>query len=187
MGSLQPRILTSTHENGGDTMKRQAVTALSIVLFALSSVAATAVHAGEGDSHERKHRSHSGGGMHEHGDPARMAKHLGRKLDLEQAEQQKIENIVSAAKPEIDALRERAETNRKAMRELDVNDSNHDARLRELASEKGAIATEQALMHGRLKSEINAVLTPEQRQELATSAGKMRDRFQKRKEGRSRG
>jgi Spy/CpxP family protein refolding chaperone len=168
-------------------MKKQAVTALSIVLFALSGVAATAAHAGDGGSHYRKHRLHFGAGMHEDGDPARMAKHLSRKLDLEQAQQQEIENIMSAAKPEIDTLRERTEANRDAMHELDLNDSNHDTRLSELASEKGAIATEQALLYGRLKSEINAVLTPEQSQELAASAGKMRDRFQKRKEGRSRG
>jgi Spy/CpxP family protein refolding chaperone len=168
-------------------MKNQAVTALSIVLFALSSVAAAAAHAGEGGSHDREHRLHFGAGMHEGGDPARMAKHLSDKLDLDQTQQQEIENIVSAAKPEIDLLRERAEANRNAMHELDVNDSDHDARLSALASEKGAIATEQALLHGRLKSEINAVLTPEQRQELAASAGKMRDRFQKLKEGRERG
>jgi Spy/CpxP family protein refolding chaperone len=71
------------------------------------------------------------------------------------------------------------------MHELDINASNHDARLNVLATEKGAIATEQALLHGRLKSEIHAVLTPEQKQELAASAGKMRDRIQKHHEDRS--
>lgn len=168
-------------------MKKQALTALSIVIFALSNVAATSAHAGPGGSDERKHRLHFGTGMHAGGDPAKMVKHLSDKLDLDQTQQQEIENIVSAAQPEIEALRERAEANRKAMHELDVNDSNHDARLNELASEKGAIATEQALVHGRLKSRIHAVLTPEQRQKLAASAGKMRDRFHKREHGRSRG
>jgi Spy/CpxP family protein refolding chaperone len=168
-------------------MKQLAITALSIVLFASTSVAATAAHAGDGGSDDHRHRPHFAAGMHEVGDPVRMVKHLTRKLDLDETQQQEIENIVSAARPEIDALRERAEANRKAMHELDVNDGNHDARLNVLASEKGAIATEHALLHGRLKSEINAVLTPEQRQELATSAGKMHERFQKRKEGHSRG
>jgi Spy/CpxP family protein refolding chaperone len=166
-------------------MKKQFVTALSIVLFALGGIAATAAHADESHSDDRSHRSHFGAGMHEGGDPERLVKHLTRKLDLDQTQQQHIENIVSAAKPEIDALRDRAEANRNAMDELDINDSNRDAQLNVLATEKGAIATEQALLHGRLKSEINAVLTPEQRQELAASAGKMRDRFHKRHEGRS--
>jgi protein CpxP len=166
-------------------MKTQLATALSIVVFALGGVAATAAHAGESHRDDRNHRSHSGTGMHEGGGPERLAKHLTRKLDLDQAQQQQIENIVSAAKPEIDALRDRAAANRNAMHELDINDSNHDARLNVLATEKGAIATEQALLHGRLKSEIHAVLTPEQKQELAASAGKMRDRIQKHHEDRS--
>jgi Spy/CpxP family protein refolding chaperone len=157
------------------------------VLFALTNVAATTAHAGDDDSDDHKHRPRFAAGMHEDGDPARMVKHLTGKLDLDETQQQEIENIVSAAKPEIDTLRERAEANREAMHELDVNDGNHDARLNVLASEKGAIATEHALLHGRLKSEINAVLTPEQRQELAASAGKMRERFHRRKEGHSRG
>jgi Spy/CpxP family protein refolding chaperone len=161
--------------------------ALSILLFALSNVVTTAAQAGDDFHDDRRLRMHSGAGMHERGDPERMVKHLSRMLDLDQAQQQQIENIVSAAQPEIDALRDRAEANRKAMHELDVNDSDHDARLGALATEKGGIATEQALLHGRLKSDINAVLTPEQRQELAVTAGKTRDRFQKRKEGRSGG
>lgn len=166
-------------------MKTQLATALSIVVFALGGVAATAAHAGEGHRDDRNHRSHFGTGMHEGGGPERLVKHLTRKLDLDQAQQQQIENIVSAAKPEIGALRDRAAANRNAMHELDINASNHDARLNVLATEKGAIATEQALLHGRLKSEIHAVLTPEQKQELAASAGKMRDRIQKHHEDRS--
>lgn len=52
------------------------------------------------------------------------------------------------AQPEIDALRDRAESNGEAMHELDVNDSDRDARLGVLATEKGAIATEQARCTG---------------------------------------
>jgi protein CpxP len=169
------------HENGGYSMKKQAFIALSVAVLALGSVAASAAHGGPGGK-----GLHSGAGMHEGGDPVRMVKHLSDELDLDQAQRQEIENVISAAKPEMDALRERAEANRKAMHELDVNDSNHDTRLTELASEKGAIATEQALLHGRLKSDIHAVLTPEQREKLAESAAKMRERFEKRRDGRSR-
>jgi Spy/CpxP family protein refolding chaperone len=162
-------------------MKKQAFIALSIAVLALGSVAVSAAHGGPGGKGR-----HYGAGMHEGGDPLRMVKHLSDKLDLDQTQRQEIENVVSAARPEMDALRERAEANRKAMHELDVDDSNHDARLNALASEKGAIATEQALLHGRLKSEIHAVLTPEQREKLAASAAKMHERFEKRRDGRSR-
>jgi Spy/CpxP family protein refolding chaperone len=168
-------------------MKTRATMTLAILLFTLNNVVTTAVHAGDEFEDERRLRMHAGAGMHEYGDPERMVKRLSRKLDLDQAQLQQIGNVVSAAQPEIDALRDRVDANRKALHELDVNDGNHDTRLGVLATEKGAIATEQTLLHGRLKSEINAVLTPEQRQELAASAGKMQDRFRKRREGRSGG
>lgn len=162
-------------------MKKQAFIALSIAVFALGSVAASAAHGGPGDR-----QLHSGAGMHDGGDPVRMVKHLSDKLDLDQEQRQEIENVISAAKPEMDALRARAEANRKAMHELDVNDSSYDTRLNVMASEKGAIATEQALLHGRLKSDIHGVLTPEQGEMLAESVAKMRERFEKRRDGRSR-
>jgi Spy/CpxP family protein refolding chaperone len=165
-------------------MKNQAITALSVGLLAFSGGAAIAAQA-DGDGHEHKYRLHRGAGMHEAVDPARMVKHLTRTLELDQTQQQEVENIVLAAKPEMEALRTRAEANRQAMHDLDVNDSNHDARLNELALEKGAIVSEQALLHGRLKAEINAVLTPEQQQELASKGDQMREHFRKRRDGRS--
>jgi Spy/CpxP family protein refolding chaperone len=185
LASFAQRARTSTHDNGGDTMNKQAVTALSIVFLALTGAAAAGAQAGEGHSEHHKYRLHPGAGIHEGGDPALMVKHLTRKLDLDRTQQQEIENIVSAAQPEMDALRERAEANRRAMHELDVDDSNHDARLNALAAERGAIVSEQTLLHGRMKADISAVLTPEQRQELASGARKMHERFRKRNDGRS--
>ena len=164
-------------------MKKQLITALSVALLTATSgsVMAAQPDAREGhERHDRQLRLHRGG-MHEAGDPQAMIRHLSRTLELDQTQQQKIENILSAAKPEMDDLRERAEANRKAMHELDVSDSSHGAKLDNLAAEKGAIVSEQAVLHGRLKADIHAVLTPEQRQELAGKSAKRRDRFQKRK------
>lgn len=162
---------------------RNALTlATSLALLAVTGGAAVADH---GD-HGRKHRFHRGAGMHEAADPERMLRHLTRKLELDDTQRQQIENIVTAAKPEMEALRERSASNREAMRELDSGDGNYEARLNELALEKGSIASEQALLHGRVKSEIDAVLTPEQRRQLEDSAAKMRERMSKRADGRSR-
>jgi len=165
---------------------RMASLALTTALFAVSAGAAVAAQAEDGGNFERKHRMH-GAGMHLGGDPQRMVQHLTRELELDETQQQEIENIVTAAKPEIEALRDRVEANMKAMHELDVNDSDYYARLNELAAEKGAIASEQALLHGRLKAEINGALTPEQRQQLADKGDRMRDRFKQRKQQRAPG
>jgi Spy/CpxP family protein refolding chaperone len=168
-------------------MNKHLITALSIAIFAATSGGAIAAQAGDHEGHERKHRFHRAAGMHEGGDPQRMFRHLARSLELDETQQQELENILSAAKPETEALHERAEANRETMRQLDINDSNYHTRLNELAAEKGAIATDRALLHGRLRSEIDAVLTPEQRQELAGKSEEMRHRLEKRKEAGPRG
>ena len=160
-------------------MKKHLITALSVALLAAASGTALAAQpeAKDGhDRHDRKPRLHRGGD-HEAFDPQAMIRHLGRKLELDGTQQQEIDKILSEAKPQVDALRERAEANRKAMHELDAGDSDHEAKLNNLAAEKGAIVSEQAMLHGRLKADIHAVLTPEQRQELAGRSAKMRDRF----------
>jgi Spy/CpxP family protein refolding chaperone len=168
-------------------MKKQVIAALSVALFAASSGTAVAGPGSDGEGHEHKQRFRHAAGMQDAGDPERMVSHLTQKLELDQTQQQEIGNIVSAAKPELDALRDRAEANRSAMHELDFNEGDYDVRLQALATEKGEIATEQALLHGRLKSEINAVLTPAQRQQLAAASDRMRDRFQKHRKSGARG
>jgi protein CpxP len=153
--------------------------ALGVALFAVPAGPTLA------DGHDGKHRIHRSAGMHE-ADPGRMLRHLTRGLELDETQQQEVGNIVTAAAPEMQALHDRSEANRTQMRELDVNDSNYNARLSDLAAEKGAIAAEQALLHGRLRADITAILTPEQRQELADKAGKLRDHFEDRSKRRSR-
>jgi Spy/CpxP family protein refolding chaperone len=166
-------------------MKKQLVTAISIALMAATSGAAVAAEPDDHHEGERKHRFHRG--MHDAGDPQAMIRHLGKSLELDPTQKQEIENVLTAAKPELDALREREKANRQAMRELDVSNSNYDTEVGNLAAEKGAIASEQALLHGRIKSDIHQLLTPEQRQELARKAQKMRERLQKHNGGGSPG
>ena len=163
-------------------MKKQLMRALSlsmsVALFAATSGTAVAGPGHDGGGHDGKHRWHRVAGMHE-GGADRMVRHLTRALDLDEVQRQKIDNIMTAAKPQMDALRERAETNRKAMHEL-VIDEDYAARLNDLATEKGVIATEHALLHGQLKAEIDAVLTPEQRAQWSDEAKEKRDRLRKR-------
>lgn len=109
------------------------------------------------------------GPSHEFGDPERMVEHMIRRLDLDDTQAQSVKNIVEAARPEIAELRDRARENHKAVRELDADDADFGAKLSNLAHTSGELATQATLLHGRLRAEINAVLTPEQRQKLAES------------------
>ena len=118
---------------------------------------------GHRGNRERHHR-----GMQEMGfrDPSRMIERMSRYLELDDLQQQKLNNVMVAAKPEVDELRRRAESNRESMRVLDVSDPEYSSKLTELAAEKGEIATSSTLLKGRIRAEINNELTDEQRQML---------------------
>jgi protein CpxP len=120
---------------------------------------------------ERHHRE--GGEMR---GPEEMLSRMTEKLGLDATQEQSVRNLMEAARPQFDSLRDRSRANRDALRDLDVNDPAYEAKLQDLATESGQLATEMTLLHGRLRADINAVLTPEQRQQLAEQMKSMGDR-----------
>jgi Spy/CpxP family protein refolding chaperone len=101
------------------------------------------------------------------GNPEWIVEHLSRRLDLDDTQQKALQNVVDAAAPEMNELRDKARQNREAIRNLDVADPDYDAKLADLARQNGELATSATLLHGRLRAEIAAVLTPEQQKSLA--------------------
>ena len=88
------------------------------------------------------------------------------RLGLDETQRQTVQNIQLAAEPEIAALRERMQANRENMKALnsnDANDPNRSTLLNDIAVEKGQLATEATLLFDRVRNEIGAVLTDEQR------------------------
>lgn len=114
-------------------------------------------------------------------DPARMVQRLARHLDLDETQEQSIGNVVEAARPEFEALKERARANFKAMRQLTTDDPDYSAKLSNLAMENGELVTEGTLLMGRIRAEIDAELTDEQRAQLDSQIQEGRQR------GRGRG
>ena len=92
----------------------------------------------------------------------RMAKHL----ELDEAQKQSIENILDASRPEFQALRTDFRANRRALDALDPADANYSAAINDIAAENGRLATEGTLLMSRVRNEIHAVLTEEQRAKL---------------------
>lgn len=117
-------------------------------------------------------------------DPARMVQRLASRLDLDETQEQVIRNITEAAKPEVEALRERARANFTAMRELSTDDPDYSAKLSNLSLENGEIATQGTLLMGRVRAEVTAALTAEQKAELDALIENGRER---RGRGRGRG
>lgn len=105
------------------------------------------------------------------------------RLDLDDTQRQTIDNIVAAAKPEMDALREQRQSNREAMAALDSSDANYSIELEQAATEKGRLATEATLLHSRVRTEVTAVLTEEQRAEFEQSKERRKKRGERGKRG----
>lgn len=119
-------------------------------------------HGHRGDSDKRMpHR-----GQREGMRPEQMIEMMTRRLDLDETQTEQVKNIVSAAKPEFDALREKGVANREAMRNLDVDDAEYGVKLQNLSAESGNVMASSSELRGRLRAEIHAILTPEQREEL---------------------
>jgi len=170
-----PRVQPDT---GGNLMMKKIVAAMTALM--MCTAAGTCAFAQDSEGHDGKRHMHGPGHRMNHdefGDPAHMLERMTRHLDLDDIQSQTIGNILEAAKPEIDALRERAQTTREAMHELDVDDPDYGSNLQRLSTEIGALTSEATLLHGRLRAEVFAELTPEQRERAAEGRKGMRDRF----------
>ncbi len=139
-----------------------------MILFVSSAWAET-----DDEDHRGMHR----GMMHGGPDIDRVVEHIARRLELDDAQESVIRNIVDAAKPEAEALREQARSNREVMHDLDMADADYGIKFQTLAGKNGEIVTQMTLLHGRVMSEINAELSDEQRAKLSEDRDGMRERF----------
>ncbi len=151
---------------------------LSIVLLAALSLAAFAIPA-------EAHRGGPGflggpGGPN----PARMIEHMADHLDLDDAQRAQVQNIMEAAKPEFEAIREQARANREALTSLDASDPANSVQLNDIAASNGQLATEGTLLFARVRSEVHAVLTDEQIAKLERGKERMREAFEERAKNR---
>jgi len=105
----------------------------------------------------------------------RMLDRMAERLELDDTQRQTIENVVSAAKPEFDALRDSFRANRETLAALDPADPEYSVDLEAAARENGRLAAEATLLHSRVRAEIDAVLTEEQRAEFERSKARFAD------------
>ena len=109
-----------------------------------------------------------------------MLEHMADHLDLDDTQRTQVRNIVEAARPEFEALREQMRANRDALISLDAENPGYSTILNDIATSNGRLASDGTLLFTRVRSEINAVLTDEQRDKLARSKERMRNAFERR-------
>ncbi len=112
--------------------------------------------------------------------PGLMIEHMADHLDLDDTQRAQVQNIVEAARPEFEALREQLRANREALQSLATDDPAYATQLNDIAVSNGQLATEGTLLFTRVRNEIHAVLTDEQLEKLARGKERMRQAFEQR-------
>jgi len=154
-------------------MKKTTIALLAIVSLAGISTAALAERGGP--------PGHFGMGPG-FGGPGLMLEHMADHLDLDDTQRESVRNILEAAKPEIEALRDQMRANREALEGLDVSDAAYSTELNNIAISNGELATQGTLLFTRIRGEVRAVLTDEQIAKLERSKDRMKKRFKERRQ-----
>nr|MBF0685426.1 Spy/CpxP family protein refolding chaperone [Pseudomonas sp.] len=107
-----------------------------------------------------------------------------RGIELTEEQKTKVGELHKAASPELRAAMKEAFEARRALHELTVSGNFDEARAKEIA-QKGADAMARAsVLKAKTHSQVLAVLTPEQRKELADRAEKRKERMEQRMQER---
>ena len=117
------------------------------------------------------------------GNPERMLEHMADHLDLTEEQRSAVANILQAAQPEIEALRDQIRSNRDAIKDLDPTDAADMATVNNIAISNGELATNATLLAVRVRGEVHAVLSAEQIEKLDRSLKRMKQRKRGRRGG----
>lgn len=89
--------------------------------------------------------------------------HIAQRLDLSEEQRQQFREILSQTRPEADDLADAILANRRALRELQKGTEMSDSEIREIADRRGQLVSRMIVLKVRVRSQIDALLTPEQR------------------------
>jgi Spy/CpxP family protein refolding chaperone len=140
------------------------ISTISLAVIAMAIAVTGTVIAQEQDGSDSGAKRERGAGMRgaQARDPEKMIRGITRRLELDEIQVQQVRNIIDATKPEFEAMREQGRENHVARRDLDESDADYAAKRDQVASTKKDLEALSKELRGRMRTEINAVLTPEQ-------------------------
>jgi len=93
--------------------------------------------------------------------------HMYGKLGLTAEQQASIKSIFAAAKPQMRSLHEQMEANHLKLSQTSPDDPNYASTVAEVAASNATLASQRTTQSENLRSQINAILTPAQKTQLA--------------------
>lgn len=98
------------------------------------------------------------------GDDSPYLQRMTKVLDLTDAQQASIKKIHAAERETTAALRAKKRENREALRQAEVAQPFDESAVRALAEQRGNLETELTIAKARVRNQVDAILTPEQRE-----------------------
>jgi len=100
-------------------------------------------------------------------------------LDLTDAQQAQMKDIINKAKPTIQPLMQQLAASRRQLQQLESASSIDEATVRSVATQQSQTMTELIVQKAHIKNEMMQVLTADQKAKLAKFAARRQQRFQK--------
>jgi Spy/CpxP family protein refolding chaperone len=108
-------------------------------------------------------------GWHHHRGPW----HLLGKLGLSAAQQQQIKDIMTAAQPQMQSLREQMHANSLKLQQTQPTDPNYSSLASQVSQTHGSLAAQVKLQRAEMRAQVFKVLTPPQQTQLAALEAQM--------------
>lgn len=115
--------------------------------------------------------------------PARLLGRLGDELKLTDAQRSKIRELLDAARPEMDRLHDEMRSAGQELARIAPDDKTYDATVATTSRRIGELTTRMIQQASDLRARTHAVLTPEQKTQLAAIKAKMMERMKDMKDG----
>ncbi len=114
-------------------------------------------------------------GWHHHGGPGGPM-HLLSKLNLSDEQKQQVKEIMTAARPQMQALHEQMRTNMQKLEQTQPTDPNYSSIASQVSQAHGSLSAQMLTQHAEIRAQVFKVLTPAQQSQLATLEAQMRSR-----------
>jgi Spy/CpxP family protein refolding chaperone len=164
------RTRMGTRDGGGNQMKASRwkilAAVMTVALLATVAFSQSVVKTTQGMGHQ--------GGF-----GARMLGFYADYLDLTDAQQAQMKDILAKEKPTIQPLMQQLAQGRQQMSQLEQAGTFDEAKVRAVATQQSQTVTELMVQKVRIKSELMALLTPDQKDKMAKLEARREARMQK--------
>ncbi len=157
-------------------MKKITVAILSIVLVTMGAIF---IFAQKGETGEGKRVFGKHGGKHRGGHEFFL-----RGLDLTDEQKTQVKQITDASKEKNKSVREQLQANKQKLDEITANGAFDEAQVTAIANQQGALSAQMIVEKERVKSQIFAILTDEQKAKATQIKEQIKERFRNRMEKR---